>query len=142
MISSLLSAILFGRALMPTQSHVIYAVCKNTIFFFNEYCKYTALLHIRLLSCFPISMVLAYWTLDISKTEKIHTFKGLSVKLIWYDCSDRVWNINWKTAYLHIQYYSNWINVQSSDAETVLVRDDLVVVQVDVEYPQQMHQTF
>lgn len=46
------------------------------------YCKCTALPHIRLRSCFSISMVLAYSTSDISKTEKIRTFKGLSVKLI------------------------------------------------------------
>ena len=81
MILSLLSAILFGRALIRfikrhahTKSCNLCTVQEHFffLFFFNEYCKCTALPHIRLRSCFSISMVLAHSNSDIFKTEKIH----------------------------------------------------------------------
>lgn len=108
--------------------------------FFKWVLQCCVLPSVRLRSCFSISGVLAYSIPDISKVEKIHIFKGFSLKLIWYDRSYRGLNVN-------CERYSSSCKLffQCCSSKSILMRDYLVVALVffeDIKSHWQMHQTF
>lgn len=108
--------------------------------FFKWVLQCCVLPSVRLRSCFSISGILAYSISDISKVEKIHIFKGVSLKLIWYDCSYRSWKINNK------RYSSSCkLFFLCCCSKSIWMRDYLVVTLVffkDIKSHWQMHQTF